>query len=228
MMTKAQFERILQRLKEQNIQLKSMMFSGGEPMLWPYLSWAIKKAKESGIVEKVKVFTNGIKANLSDFDGVDKIQITNYGAINKLDILRLKKQGIGRRLIITNVVHLDWPFKKVINNTLPAICPCVRLYFLGDKVGQCNMQSLLDKDTLLVEDDFIEIFNKRKPLEQEICKGCLGNIKVKNQYFTDITVEFGIWDTGLYWIFCSGFKGIWIRNILKFLRRKYKKIFLKE
>ncbi len=223
-MTKAQFARIIDRLNDQNIKVNWMCLSGGEPTLWPHLTWAIDYAKKNGTVQSILVGTNGIGRKAEDYGDADVVCITHYGAINRLDILRLRKQLGRKRTRIQYVVHLKWPFEIPVDNPLPADCGCVNLAFVGDRLYPCGMAAGREVgNSVSVEEPFYEIFMGRDPHTQELCKTCLSNRKNKKPNMAGLTFEFGVWDSAICFIKGVNFKGVWLRKLYRwyyYLRKR--------
>ncbi|MHC4627892.1 MAG: radical SAM protein, partial [Planctomycetota bacterium] len=154
MITRDQYLKILDLIGN---RVKSLTLTGGEPTLWIDLKWAIEKAHEEGI-KKVSVITNGLRRNASDYGDADKVYVTNYGAINRIDFLRLRKQ-LGRRFCITNTCQFEWQLSSQ-GSTLPAICNCAHLFLAGDEVWPCQ-GAVYEKPGLPVEDDSIGLFESQ-------------------------------------------------------------------
>lgn len=194
-MTAGQFEDVLVALERQNIQVGTLHLSGGEPTLWPYLCWAIRRAKDSGVVARVRVLTNGIGRQAQDYGQADVVRVMHYGAQNREDI-RVLRRILGRRLEIHYGVHLDWPFAA--EAPLPAVCSCAFWTFVGDRVYPCGFYRPENAaQSVGVQDDFASIFGARDPRRQELCRRCLNNQRNARYRGRGLRWEFGIWDTCL-------------------------------
>jgi hypothetical protein len=216
-MTKEQFVRIIERLNEQKIKVNWMCLSGGEPTLWPHLAWAIDYAKNNADVERIIVGTNGIGREAKDYGDADVVCITHYGAINRYDILRLRRQLGRKRTRIQYVVHLRLPLEKSVPNPLPADCGCVNLAFVGDKVYPCGMAAGREVGkSISVEKPFYAVFTGQDPQMQELCKTCLSNRKNKKPNMAGLTMEFGVWDSAICRIVSFSTKGIWLRKLYRY------------
>jgi len=210
-MTREQFERILARLKDQGVRLRVMHFTGGEPTLWPHLRWANRRVKEEGLAKCVRVVTNGVDRNADDYGEADIVHVSHYGAVNRADIARLKKQ-LGRRLRVQYTVHLPWPYEgQPPADVLPASCGCVNMAFLGDRVYRCGFGAARGAESVSVEDNFYHLLVNGHPRDQGLCRTCLSNRKLKVQYMTDLTFEWGIWDSSIGRVWSLGTKAMWLR-----------------
>jgi len=217
-MTKEQFIRIIERINEQKIKVKWMCLSGGEPTLWPHLKWAIDYAKKNADVANILVGTNGIGRQASDYGDADVVCITHYGAINRYDILRLRKQLGRKRTRIQYVVHLPFPFPKAPKeDSLPGDCGCINLAFVGNKVYPCGMAAARETDKgVSIEEPFRELFLGRNPNMQDLCRSCLSNRKNKRLYMTGLTMEFGVWDSAICRIIGFDTKALCLRKLYRF------------
>jgi len=223
MMTKEQFIKIIEGLKRQKIKVDWMVFTGGEPTLWPHLVWAIKYAKENADVKYVRVITNAIDREAKDYGDADIIAISHYGAINRYDISRLRKQLGRKRCKVQYVVHLPWPFRTTTKNPLPADCGCMFLSFHGDRAYPCGSTAGQEtSDGVSVEEPFYETFVNRDPGMNEMCKKCLANRKNRRLNMTNFTLEVGVWDSAFFHTFNFGFRAILLRKIYNHFFRWWK------
>lgn len=216
-MSAGQFFRVIERIKEQKITVDWMIFSGGEPTLWSHLVWAIDYAKKE-LGCRVRVITNAIDRQGSDYGDADVVAISNYGGLNRLDILRLRRQLGKKRVKVQCIVHLPWPFLKTTPNSLPADCGCTLLTFHGDKAYPCGSTGGQEIGGLSVEEDFYEIFKRGNPWVNELCKKCLANRKNRRLNMTNLTLEFGVWDSAVYGLWDFKFKALFLRRIYRYLK----------
>lgn len=218
-LTKEQFKRIIDRLNEQDIKVRWMCLSGGEPTLWPHLKWAIDYAKKNAVVKSIIVGTNGIGRNAEDYGDADVVCITHYGAINRYDILRLRRQLGRKRTRIQYVVHLPLTKGGLVHDeqSLPADCGCINLAFVGDKVYPCGMAAAKESDNgISVEEPFGNVFMNRDPSMQNLCKTCLSNRKNKKKIMPGLTFEFGVWDSAICVLKGFNTKGILARRLYRY------------
>jgi len=190
-----------------------LQFTGGEPTLWPFLKQAIARAKALKIADHIRVSTNGVDRVAEDYAGSDSIVISHYGALNRHDILRLKRTFTGQTRIIC-VDHLPWPFPEGPDaDSVPADCNCVLLTFLSDRVWPCGFAAARNAPgSVGVHDDFYHKFVASEPKSQPLCAQCLSNRNYRSKHLDGLTVEMGVWD--------SDFVRIWgIKSQLLWLRR---------
>ena len=221
MMTWEQYETILRRLREQSVHLRCLQLTGGEPTLWPHLKQAIARAKELGICDHVRVSTNAVDRNAGDYEGADSLCISHYGALNRHDILRLKRTFRGKTRVIC-VDHLPWPFPEGPDpSTLPADCNCVLLTFLGDRVWPCGMAAARGTDgSFEVKENFFYRFLSGNPKSQSLCAECLSNRNYRAKHLDGLTVEMGVWDSDCVRIWGIKSKLLWLRRLRSWWKGK--------
>jgi len=200
-LSKQTFARFLDRLAYQNWPLKTLDFNGGEPTLWPYLCWAARASKERGLVDRVTCISNGVKQPSDAYDGIDSVRVTHYGAINRQDILRLRKQ-LGRRFHVSWVVHRNVMFdgpKVSPARGWPAICVAVGLHLGPDgKVYGCSNACLEARGGVDLDEPFIDILRGRDIRRQDRCLNCPANQRIfHGQYgaadVLGLVFEAGFW-----------------------------------
>jgi len=224
-MTWAQYTRAVDRCKELGVHVKWLQFSGGEATLWPHLSKAIAYARASGICDKVRITSNAVDRNLSDYGGADLVSLSHYGAINRADIARIKRQSrrTGQRVDMGCVVHLPWPWPGLDRRavSLPAECSCVLYAFIQDKVYPCSFAAIVAPTHYhcSVDDDFPVILSQQNPRHQPLCASCLSNRKLRRLYGEPLTVEWGVWDAPIAKLWQMPWRG----RILRRLHRAYRK-----
>ena len=216
-LTWPQWLRIVDRLREEKMVLSRSTFTGGEPTLWPFLGRAVAMAKDTGIAQSVRVLTNAVKTGvtMADFGPVDVLDITHYGAINRYNMLRLRREG-RRKVRPLYVVHLP-PHVPVrpASEVLPATCHCISLFFMGDKVYPCGISGQSDVGGFSIEEDFRARLLETDPHMNPTCKTCLANVKNRGPLSPPLTVECGLWE--------SGIGGIWpLRWRFNLLRSGYR------
>jgi len=221
MMTWEQYETVLRRLREQSVHLRVLQFTGGEPTLWPLLKQAIRRAKELKICDHIRVSTNAVDRVAEDYEGADSIAVSHYGAVNRHDILRLKRTFPGKTRILC-VDHLPWPFPEGPDtSTVPADCNCVLLTFLGDRVWPCGFSAARGVEgSVSIQDNFYYQFVNGNPKVQTLCSQCLSNRNYRAKHLDGLTVEMGVWDSDLVRIWGIKSKLLWLRRITSWWKGK--------
>lgn len=178
-----EFKKIDEALSAFN--LKEVVFTGGEPTLWPHLVDAIALSYKLG---KIRVVTNGLGRDIDDYGKANIIQVSDYGAINRMDYYRLKKQG-KRRVKIQTSVHWDWDRSQV--SDLPGKCGCVGYSFVKDQVWPCAMAAVMNTDSgiPISQINKMDVSNVHR---QDLCRSCLVNRK--NRKAPKPVVQLSIWE----------------------------------
>ena len=216
-MTIDDIETIYRRLKEQNVRLKHLRFSGGEPTLWPHLKYAIQRAKELNITGKVIVFSNGLNRSADDYGMADLVRVTHYGAMNRRSILRLRKE-LGRKLKVSWTVHIPYDVEIDAVGDLPAKCGSRSLCFAHGKVYPCCYTAVNGIGGFEVKDNFYALCCNSRANEQEICRKCWANPSLFRQIATPLTAEIGIWESPYGGFLSLPWRFVWLR---RFLAKRY-------
>jgi hypothetical protein len=205
------FRRFLARAKQIGRHYDILYFFGGEPSLWPDLKVGIAEAKQSGIADSVQVVTNGLRRDISDYGQADRICVSDYGGINRIDQLRLKRQG-GRRVRIEHIVHVDNPTEPV-PNSLPSECHCFGDTLYNNTVYPCNTTVLsLHKIGTNVEENWVKRFEEWD-FTDPMCSICLANTKIRSKLAPPMTLNIFVWESCVGWMMRFPFRGKWIRKI---------------
>jgi hypothetical protein len=150
---------------------KRLVFSGGEPGLWSELPAAVGLAKSKSL--HVRVFTNGVNIPAERYGNADEVRISDYGGINKLDILRLRN-ALGRRLGIKWPVQVDMPAEPVSG---PVRCNGAVPTIIGGRLYGCAVQATRDAGpSVKVESDWGQLPDPRR---SNMCLRCLDNMTVR-------------------------------------------------
>jgi hypothetical protein len=173
---------------------KKVIISGGEPTLWPLLTEAIKQLKE--FVPIVEVISNGINRKGEDYGAADIVSISNYGSINKLDLIRLKKQ-LGRRFKMLNSCQVKLPIDIGSDNTMPAVCNCYNPSFVRGSVYACPVAGynrLREKPASEYCKEYLRE-NEKIIFNMDICRNCLANFKARSKLNNNVILEVSGWNT---------------------------------
>jgi len=226
-MTWEQFTHTVDRCAELGLHVKWLQFSGGEATLWPHLRDAVRYVKAAGICDRVRITSNGVDRNLSDYGGADLISISHYGAVNRADMARLRRQAktSKQRVDIGYVVHLPWPWPDLdqipLDARMPAACSCVLYAFIQDQVYPCSFSAIVNPNHhhCHVDEDFPKLLAARDPRSQPLCAGCLSNRKLRHAYGENLTFEAGVWDSPVSVLHSFHYRG----RLLRYLHRAYRR-----
>jgi MoaA/NifB/PqqE/SkfB family radical SAM enzyme len=198
------FATFLDRLRKEGVVLDSLEFNGGEPTLWLDMPKAVAMVKTMQPKARICMITNGVRRTAADYDGIDLVRCTDYGAINRQDILRLRS-GLGRkRLIVSWVVHRNvvlYGEKRSEKDALPAICASPAINVGPDgMVYACGSNAIEQINGVPVDLPFIDRLLKFDPRMQTRCLNCPSNQRIMHGQYGDsedlgFVCEFGIWGT---------------------------------
>jgi len=243
MLTREHFTAFLDSLERQGHTLRTMDFQGGEPTIWPHLRWAINEAKGRGITKKITVLTNALHARPEDFDGVDLVRVTDYGAINRKYILRLMATLPRRRVRSSWVIHREVELygpKRTPEEAWPAKCssPSINLGPEGTVYG-CGANAIEQEHGIPVDEDFVKILRGSDPRRQERCLNCPSNHRLKHQQYGDkellgLAIGIGIWGTPigriwhLRWADWWRWRYLWSRYYRRGIKKDARKLIEQE
>ena len=187
------FKAFVESAQLHGIRYSNLYFTGGEPTLWPCLKEAITLVKQSGMADRVIVRSNGVGRSYADYFDADVIHITDYGAINRLDIDRIRRTA-RCKVVISHPTHLDWPFPKD-QSTLPAKCTCHNETLFENCIYPCVFMAMARGGQKGVS----PLSNWRKAFEsftfdQPECSYCLANDVLAEKYRLHTAIECFAWD----------------------------------
>jgi hypothetical protein len=184
------------RMRESEICARECVFTGGEPTVWSQLPDAVDAVKTEGIARYVRVLSNGWRAQAQDYGSADVVQISNYGGVNCLSALRLKKE-LGRRLRIQNPIHFDLknPKKYPPGESLPGRCHCDGLSFAGDRVYPCAYAAGNHTGPSRHIDEPFANMMVDDPHRSELCQSCPVNRRNRLHYMPSRQyLQIGLWE----------------------------------
>lgn len=168
---------------------KSVIISGGEPLLWPHLAEGARLIREAGIARLVNVFSNGMAVGrVTDeiIRAISTLRLSRYKQNHgPLDVLRSK---YGPKVqIVDREKHSPIP-KRLLDGVLPAVCNCEGLAIYKRQVYACPMVPAVSLELgLPIESDtvtnlslgYVERLDGFDRAGHELCRGCIGNMKVR-------------------------------------------------
>jgi len=179
---------------------RSIILTGGEPMLWRHLREAAELLRRSLIADELVMFTNALAAGSSGgFDrfvlaceSLDRVRLSRYqGNEDEVNFILSRCVGgkIGRARVHT-VNNAVWciPPADPVPDSLPADCTC-RSYGLWKRsLTLCAPIEMLydrnrwDKSRLPCTEvnraGFLSDLERIDPTRQDACRYCVGNSKV--------------------------------------------------
>jgi hypothetical protein len=218
MLSQEQFRHFTDRLQDQRVHLRTLEFNGGEPTLCPWMPEEAKRIKAIGLVDRVICITNGLWRYPDDYDGLDLVRMTDYGAINRQDNLRLRhglndtwwRRWIRPRFISSWVIHRDSHVRGPAvpaSEGWPAVCVSPAITLGPDAlIYPCSMQCIEQTGGLPLDSPFIETLRATDPRRQVRCLNCPTNQRIFHGQYGDpakigLVIEMAIWGgpVGFIW-----------------------------
>jgi len=211
---------IVTETQKRNVQFDVVLFTGGEPTLWPRLPVAIGMVKGAAMARHISVVTNAVKRNvdITDYGDADAIHISEYGAINRWNILRLKRQN-RRRVHVHHVVHVPTDVREA-ETPLPAVCECVSMFFSDDKVYPCSVAAQYQFNGCHIKDDFVAHLRGIDPLRQDACKTCFNNRRNRSDREVPFVFEWYLWESSIGHMIALPWRLNWLRRVYRKVRRR--------
>jgi len=175
-------------------QFKSIIVSGGEPLLWTNLIEGVKMLRVSELSIQLNIFTNAINTDAVTSELMDNITILrlskyaeNQGKLKEL----VDKFGSKHIHIVDQRVHVPIP-KEPLQGVLPAKCGCEGYGLVDYMMYACPMVPAVVQEFNLKLIDFPETYCDLQPHWAErldgfdrashlLCQGCIGNHKVRHK-----------------------------------------------
>jgi len=179
--------------KESNYpQFKSIIVSGGEPLLWKNLEEGTRLLKESGLAKAINVFSNGMNGErISNelLSNINMIRISRYKDNGEILDDLFRRFGSQKIIIVNRTEHTPIP-KNFLDNVLPATCGCEGFGVCDRVVYGCPMVPAVIKEFDIPMEIYPETYTDLKPHWMEyfegfarenyqLCRGCIGNLKVR-------------------------------------------------
>lgn len=172
-------------------KFKSLILSGGEPLLWPHLASAARLLKKAEIARQINVFSNGLAA--------EKVTDAVMESISTLRLSRYKdnEQAVGRLIrayghkiaVVDRRRHRAIPARLQGEEVLPARCGCEGYALYDGRVFGCPLIPATALEFGFSIDDFpeavcdlqpgyIEILSRFPRTRHTLCRGCVGNFNI--------------------------------------------------
>jgi hypothetical protein len=172
-------------------KFKSIIVSGGEPLLWRNLEEGVKALRESNLAEAIHVFSNGInteKVTPKVIDNIHVLRVSRYKE-NAIALNDLAKRYGSKIVIVDRMVHTPIP-DKFYDNVLPAKCHCEGYALCDGVMYACPMIPAVAKEMKIplmdlpltyckLQVNWAEVLNKFTRENHKLCKACIGNLKVR-------------------------------------------------
>ena len=194
-MSLGEVEKFISDTKESDYdKFKSIIISGGEPLLWRHLEEGVRMLRESGLSHQLNIFTNGINAEAVTtglFDNITILRLSKYAENKPVLADLVDRFGSEHIKIVDQTMHYPIP-TELLDNVLPAKCGCEGYGLCDGIMYACPMVPAVAKEFNLELADFPESYCDLQPHWAEIlndfdkanhlfCRGCIGNQKVRGR-----------------------------------------------
>ncbi len=173
---------------------RSLILTGGEPLLWENLEEGVRLLRESGLGQQVNLFTNGDPSELvtdSLMDSLSTLRISHYGD-NSESIARLKKRYGSLVDVAQRQRHYPIPKTLTGRSVLPARCGCEGPALLGGRVYGCSMLVTVADELGLdlaaypeshckLQVGYLELLAGFPRTLHDCCRACIGNIMLRRE-----------------------------------------------
>ncbi len=172
---------------------RSIILTGGEPLLWPVIEEGARMLNESGLGEQLNLFSNGdcIERVTDDLmESLSTLRLSHYG--NNAHGIELLKERYGNKVsVVDRQQHFPIPTKLAGNEVLPAQCGCEGPALMGRRVYGCAMLvtvanehgidlSRYPESQCDLQVGYLELLSGFPRTQHNCCRGCIGNLALRN------------------------------------------------
>lgn len=167
---------VLYRFRLDNVLLRTVTVSGGEPLCYSQLEEMIAVVRASRVADTIQVITNGIGSDdrLLQLRMADVIRVTDYGAANRYYIHRLRSM-YGGKVHVSPAVHVPVPIEP---GSETVSCQLRHIGLFGRRIYPCCTQALHDENGIDIGDvagRIHQLLDSWEPTTSPRCVHCLGN-----------------------------------------------------
>lgn len=175
---------------------KSIIISGGEPLLWKHLEAGVRMLRESGLSERLNIFSNGLNTQAITpelLNNITTLRLSKYA--NNQGVLAdlVERFGTDHINVVDRTKHTPIP-TEALDRVLPAKCGCEG-YALCDRVMyacpmvptvayelELDLQDYPETYCYLYQrPDWVEALADFHRADHLLCRACIGNHRVRAQ-----------------------------------------------
>lgn len=171
---------------------KSIIISGGEPLLWDNLEDGVRILAASGLSEKLNIFSNGLntKAVTPELLGnITTLRLSKYAGNSDILSDLVDRFGTEHINVVDRTKHTPIPAAP-LEGVLPAKCGCEGYALCDGVMYACPMVPAVAKEMKWSISDMIETYQPLWPHWAEalagfgrgnhvLCQACIGNHRVR-------------------------------------------------
>lgn len=173
---------------------RSLILTGGEPLLWEHLEEGARLLQESGLSNEVNLFTNGdLSRRVTDklMESLSQLRISHYGD-NTRAIERLQQRYGDKVQVAQRQWHYPIPRRLAGKEVLPAKCACEGPALVGDRVYGCSMLVTVANEFDMglaeypeshcrLQVGYLELLAGFPRTRHDCCRGCIGNLAFRQE-----------------------------------------------
>ena len=173
---------------------RSVILTGGEPLMWEHLEEGARMLRESGVGQQLNLFSNGDCVDrVTDglMESLSTLRLSHYGN-NTSAIKRLKERYGARVAVVQRQRHFPIPKKLAGDEVLPAECGCQGPALMGSRVYGCAMLVTVANELGIdlaeypesqcaLQVGYLELLAGFPRTRHDCCRGCIGNLALRKQ-----------------------------------------------
>jgi len=169
---------------------RSLILTGGEPLLWKHLEPAVKLLREANLAGTLNVFSNGLaheKVTSRVMDHITTLRLSRY-AENDAAISGLQARYGAKIDVVDQRTHFALPPMLPAESVLPAQCICEGWALYNRRVYGCpnlfalsrgHHVPLTEESVCPLRVGYRELLARFPRTKHLLCRTCIGNLKVK-------------------------------------------------
>lgn len=173
---------------------RSVILTGGEPLLWENLEEGARLLRQSGVSQQLNLFSNGdMTDRVTDklMESLTTLRLSRYGD-NALRVELLKERYGAKVSVVKRQAHFRLPIQLAGDEVLPAKCGCQGPALMGRRVYGCAMLLTVANDLGMdlsrypesqcdLQVGYLELLAGFPRARHDCCRGCIGNLALRKQ-----------------------------------------------
>ena len=181
MMTMDHVEKLIRATLDSHYRFKTLLVTGGEPVLWPLLTDASKLLRESNLADKMMLFSNGDIVPAFTPKLMDLYDIVALSVYPDSDHRILSQKYPGKIQYCMALEHFPLP-TEAVPGCLPAQCNCFGPVVYNGLVSECfaylvAMRLGKTHTGREISVGYMDGFDPQRIIRNELCQWCLTNQK---------------------------------------------------
>jgi hypothetical protein len=170
---------------------RSLIITGGEPLLWKHIEPALEMLWEAGLAEQINVFSNGQahqRVTRHVMDHITTLRLSRYA--DNAESISVLQAAYGAKIrVVDQLSHFDLPTALLPESVLPAKCVCEGWALYNGRVYGCpNLLAVSREQGVELTEESVcplrvgyrELLARFPRTTHPLCRACIGNEKVRN------------------------------------------------